>query len=83
MVEYSTNSTNINSKFIPSNIRKISMQDVNIPNHETLYHTNISLLNFNDNLKLDNINNEWLVNLSNFEIPRNVKAVLQLGQKFT
>jgi len=34
------------------------LQDINIPNHETLYHANISSLNFNNNFKLDNINNE-------------------------
>jgi len=68
----------INSKFIPSNIKKVS-QDINISNHETVYHININSLNFNDNFKLDNINNKWIVNV-NLEIPENVKAVLQQGK---
>jgi len=45
-----------------------------------VYHININSLNFNDNFKLDNINNEWIVNVSNLEIPENVKAVLQQGK---
>jgi len=71
-------STSIN--FIPSKILKIFTQELNTEKSETAFHISIDPIKFNFNL--NNVKDNWLINLSSLEIPETIKIILQLGQKF-
>ncbi|KYN20065.1 hypothetical protein ALC57_07591 [Trachymyrmex cornetzi] len=47
-----------------------------------VHNINISPDNFNIDYNFNKLNNKWLINLSNIDIPDISKFILQLGQKF-
>ena len=47
-----------------------------------MHNINICSDKFETNFAINNINEQWLINLSNTEISDKAKVVLQLGQQF-
>jgi len=49
---------------------------------EELHEVTVSPYDFDDNPAIDTVNDKWLINLSNIQIPKEVQLLLQFGHRF-
>ena len=70
--------------FRPSIISKISINEGSTNDSNMVHHISVrpDKFSFSFDYKFDNVNRDWLVNLTDIDIPDNVKYILQLGQRF-
>ena len=66
--------------FVSIKINKISKQELREDSLTAVHRINVCPENIVFNYNLNNINNDWLINLSNTDIPDKAKFLLQLGQ---
>ncbi|XP_039303911.1 uncharacterized protein LOC120357488 [Solenopsis invicta] len=62
--------------------RTFSFQRLTPSVNETIHKIHVSPSEFNSDIPLDTLHNDWFTNLSNNDIPRAVQYLLQLGDRF-